>query len=64
MAHSVHSYLFKLIDFLRINCNFYYEIVQNKWFKMVYMSNLNINELPLKPLNITNSELRIFKMKL
>ena len=26
------SYLFKLIDCMRINCNFYYEIVRNKWF--------------------------------
>ena len=27
------SYLFKLIYCMRINCNFYYEIVRNKWFK-------------------------------
>ena len=28
------GYLFKLIDCMRINCNFYYEIVRNKWFKV------------------------------
>ena len=29
-----HSYLFKLVNCLRINCNFDYEIVRNKWFEL------------------------------
>ena len=44
------SHLYKLIDCMRINCNFYYDIVRNKWFKWLNVSLAN-TRLPNLVLN-------------
>jgi len=38
------SYLYKLIDYMHINCNFYCEIVRNKWLHFFYSICRNIQQ--------------------
>ena len=42
------SYLFKLINCMRINCNFYYDIVRNKWLNDYCPPRLLPAALPLR----------------
>ena len=43
------SYLFKLIDCMRINYHFYYEIVQNKWFNDIRSHSITFNSYLICP---------------
>ena len=37
------SYLYKLINCMRINCSFCYEIARNKWFNITALYGLHVD---------------------